>query len=98
MPIDFVELLHGEALNTMGTTERFLCKLFSSFWHLTQRQTLDKLRVSSIFFYLATPFSCLGIAFLFVKSNTIFRVDALLFCVAGLMVFFGLANYVSVCR
>lgn len=27
MPIDFVELLHGEALNTMGTTERFLCKL-----------------------------------------------------------------------
>ena len=26
MPIDFVELLHGEALDSMGTTERFLCK------------------------------------------------------------------------
>ena len=27
-----------------------------------------------------------------------FRADAILFCIAGLMVFFGLANYVSVCR
>ena len=35
---------------------------------------------------------------LFFKSKVLFPLDALLFCLAGLMIFFGLANYVSVCR
>ena len=42
--------------------------------------------------------ACLAIVALFFKSKVLFPLDALLFCLAGLMIFFGLANYVSVCR
>ena len=35
MPIDFIEMLHGESLETMDSTEKLLCK------HKSHRRSLE---------------------------------------------------------